>query len=121
MKQDLVVINEYFRINSLTLNLKKIKFIHFGSARKFNKSSANITYLSATLERVDCIKYLGLQIDSQLSWSDHINHVSARISGAIGAINKLHFLPSNILLNIYYSLVHSHLSYAASIWTSIYT
>lgn len=70
------------------------------------------------IDRVDCIKYLGLQIDSQLSWSDHTNYVSARIAGAIGAMSRLHFLPSHILVNIYFSLVHSHLNYAAAVWTA---
>lgn len=90
MKQDLAAISEYFRINRLTLNLKKTKFVHFGSARKINNNCENINYQSAIIERVNCIKYLGLQIDSQLSWSDHIVYVGARISGAIGAISKLH-------------------------------
>lgn len=57
-------------------------------------------------------------MDDQLSWSVHINHVCARISGAIGAISRLHFLPSTVLVQIYYSLIHPHLNYAASIWSA---
>lgn len=118
MMYDLTLLSEYFRVNKLTLNLNKTKFVNFGSARKINQTSKSIEYQSSTIERVDCIKYLGLQIDSRLSWSNHIEHVSTRIAGAIGAISRLHYLPSKILVNIYFSLVHSHLNYAASIWTA---
>lgn len=118
MKQDLTLLSEYFRVNKLTLNLNKTKFVNFGSARKINQTSKSLKYLSLTIPRADCIKYLGLQIDSRLSWSNHIEHVCMRIAGAIGAISRLHHLPSNILINIYFSLVHSHLNYAASIWTA---
>lgn len=117
LKHDLELISEYFRLNKLTLNLRKTKFVNFGTAKKTNATRRNISYQMSTIERVDCIKYLGLHIDSRLSWTNHIDHVGARISGAIGAISRLHFMPSKILVNIYFSLVHPHLNYVASIWT----
>ena len=40
------------------------------------------------------IKYLGIFIDSNLGWKNHIKHVASKISKTIGTISKLrHFVP----------------------------
>lgn len=116
VKHDVEILQEYFRVNRLTLNLSKTKYIEFGKSR--NGVIDNISTPSATIEHTECVKYLGLNIDRQLSWTRHIDAISSRIAGAIGALGKLNFLPKKILQSIYYAIVHPHLQYAASIWTS---
>ena len=61
------------------------------------------------------IKYLGVLIDSKLSW---IHHVS-KISRSLGIMYKLRpFLPLKIMKNVYYSLIYSHLVYGIEVWGS---
>ena len=51
------------------------------------------------------IKYLGVIIDSSLSWKYQISNISKMISRAIGIMYKLRpYLPINVMKNVYYSL-----------------
>lgn len=84
----------------LTLNLSKTKYINFVSARKSNGTCNNIS-VSIVLN----------------TWACRWTAACRSATGAIGAISRLKFLPTNTLVNIYYTLIHSHLNYTASIGT----
>ena len=63
------------------------------------------------------IKFLGINLDENLSWKQHIDIISTKISKAIHVINRVkHILPMNALKTLYYSLVQSHLNYGLLIW-----
>ena len=50
----------------------------------------------------DSIKYLGVLIDSTLSWKNHILNISKKISRAIGIMYKLRpFLKCILQLNLF--------------------
>ena len=69
------------------------------------------------LSRVNNFNFLGLIIDNQLNWKQHVQHVANKISRTAGILSKLKYtLPSNILLMIYNSLICSHLNYCLLIW-----
>ena len=71
-------------------------------------ASFNDTLIST--EKSD--KYLGVIIDTNLNFSDHIKALEFKISGAVGILYKLKFvLPSKSLVTLYYSVIHSHLLY----------
>ena len=43
-------------------------------------------------------KYLGINIDKNLNWAPHIQHINSKISKNVGILFKLcHFLPINTL------------------------
>lgn len=64
MKPDIGVINEYYRINKLSLNTGKTKFVHFTTVQK-KIDTANIVDVDGVIiERTNVIKYLGLNIDA---------------------------------------------------------
>ena len=49
------------------------------------------------------MKYLGVLIDSTLSWIYQISNISKKISRAIGIMYKLRpFLPLEVMKNVYY-------------------
>ena len=59
------------------------------------------------------IKYLGLLIDSHLSWKYHILHISKKIKGCIGILSKIrHSATDQVLLQLYYSLIYPFLTYS---------
>lgn len=116
VREDVELLTEYFRLNRLTLNLNKTKYIKFGRSR--NEENYNIPTKTAVIEQTDCVKYLGLHIDKLLNWRKHIDFVATKIAGGIGALGKLNFLPVKILQSIYFAIVHPHLQYAAAIWTA---
>lgn len=56
----------------------------------------------------DSFKYLGLVLDSSLSWSEHIKCISKKIAAMIGALRKASpHLHSRTPLSVYYAEIHS--------------
>ena len=68
------------------------------------------TYIS--LERKNCVKFLGALIDENLSCKYHIAHLPSKRSKTIGIIARLrHFVPLATLHRIYISLIQPFLLY----------
>ena len=63
------------------------------------------------------MKYLDVYLDDKLNWDRHIGYLIAKLSSTIAIFYKLrNFLPMNILITVYYSIVYSHLQYAVTGW-----
>ena len=63
--------------------------------------------------------HLGVIINDKLLWDDHKKTTRIRISKGLGILAKLrHCLPSHILLNLYYTLVHPYLDDCNIIWAT---
>ena len=77
----------------------------------------NSTHTFTSLECKEHVKYLGILLDSNLSWKFHIEYVALKISKIIGVIARLrHFVPLCTLLNIYSSLIFPYLSNGLAAW-----
>ena len=67
------------------------------------------------------VKYLGVTLDSKLTFENHIKILETNLSKAVGFICKLKFvLPKDALIKLYYALFHPHLLYGLVIWGSKY-
>ena len=63
------------------------------------------------------IKYLGLILDPRLTWKEHINELSKKLSKSIGMLFKTRdYCPTPIRKTLYHSLFNSHVSYGLPIW-----
>ena len=72
--------------------------------------------MNSSLDCKNYVKYLGILIDSNLSWKIHIEYIALKISKIVGLIVKLrHFVLLHTLLNIYQSLI-SYITYGLSVW-----
>ena len=61
---------------------------------KSNISNFSIKISGSYSKRVDYVKFLGVYIDSKLSWNEHINHVSSQVAKGVGVLSQLkHILP----------------------------
>jgi len=69
-----------------------------------------------SLERKNHITYLGVMIDSSLTWK---YHSCAKLSRNTGVISKLrHYLSLKHRTQIYYNLIYPYISYAIVAWGS---
>ena len=69
------------------------------------------------IERVTEFKFLGVLIDSNLTWSPHCNYIANKLSRICGVVTRLkHYVPTHILTIIYNSLFLSHISYGIISW-----
>ena len=63
------------------------------------------------------IRYLGILIDSNLSWKFHIDYVCQKVSKTIEIIAKLrYFVPRHVLLTLYRSIILPYISYGICAW-----
>ncbi len=64
-------------------------------------------------------KYLGMFIDSNLKWDDHIHNLIPNILAKIGILRSLRtIVPYDTLNQLYNVLVHPYLDYGHTIYDS---
>ena len=64
-------------------------------------------------------KSLGVSIDENLTWSNHINVITKKVSSGIGSIKRIsHCVPPATLCNIYHGLAQSRFDYCSVVWGS---
>jgi len=112
-------ISNWMKLNRLSLNLSKTKAMLFHMPQK----TVHFPKLSIDSIDIDFVKefnFLGINFDENLNWKSHILKISTKISKVVGILNKLkHFLPKEILLVIYNSLIVPHLNYGALLWEKL--
>ena len=63
------------------------------------------------------MKFLGIILDNQLLFKQHIKMLESKLTRSVGTIFKLKsFLPKYKLSKIYYAFIHSYLNYGLIIW-----
>jgi hypothetical protein len=117
MQHDLNIIENWFYDNRLTANGLKTKLIIFKHPKKILSSSRTLFLGGQTVERVSEIRYLGLILDSRLTWYPHIDHIKSKIVPFVGILSKLkYYVPKHIRMQVYYAHIYSHISYLNPIW-----
>ena len=119
INKELKWLNQWLSVNRLALNIKKTNYIIFHPKNKLIKETITLTINKKAIDEKKYVKYLGILIDSSLSWKFHIDNVTKKISRSIGVLYKLRsFVNSSILVNMYYSLIYPHFIYAVQVWGS---
>lgn len=103
MKDSHVAISNWFGNNRLSLNESKTQVLVFSLRR-----------IQADLVPV---KYLGVHLDSGLTWEVHVSHLMKKLNSAIFAIRSLRGLvPLDVLMTTYYGCFFSHATYMLLCW-----
>lgn len=114
----------WFCANRLSLNAGKTKYIIIKPRQKqCDLSGLSICINNTPLTRIgkncaeEATKFLGILIDENLSWKQHVAFLNNKISRTLFIIKQVkHFLPCESLMTLYYSLIESHLSYGILAW-----
>ena len=73
------------------------------------------------LKQVKSIRYLGVHIDSYLTWKCHLQHITKKIKRSVDILAKIrHYVPISKLLQLYYTLIYPYLTYALTTWGNTY-
>ena len=118
LNADLQKIGDWLINNQLTLNTSKTKVMLIGSSRKLCKiDSISIQVYDSAVERVEDFKYLGVTFSSDMTWSDHIDDLSAKVNKRLGLLKRIkHLLPRFARLLYFNTLILPLLNYADIIW-----
>ena len=75
INENSIKLNRWFKINSFSLNIDKTYFLQF-----FTKTNQNYDfhpyYDNRQITKVETIKFLGIKLDSKLSWKQHIEDIT---------------------------------------------
>ena len=116
LQGDLNELSRWSDTNGMLLNIKKTKVLHMSRAKKRNVPQ---TYFlkDTPLSVTESYKYLGLTINSTLTWSDHINAVVCKANRTLGFIWQVAGGTSTkALTSLYKSLVLPVLEYGLPAW-----
>jgi hypothetical protein len=101
--------------------LKNQILLSFILTKKKPDIDINLSISGRYLKKVDHIKYLGVFIDSHLSWKYQISHIAKKIRRGIGILSKVRYLVNtDILVKLYYAIIYPFLLYALIIWGNTY-
>lgn len=115
INRSLFNLTQWFNDNSLKLNLEKTQYITFGKYGSLNHNLVLPDFGAIHFSEV--VKFLGIHIDNNLSWKQHIDYLVNIVNKYIFLIRSLNkTVPCSVLLNIYYAYVHSRLSYGIIFW-----
>ena len=87
INQELVKVQEWLYCNKLSLNVLKTNYMIFTSRNKC-MNAVDIRINNVTIERVYATKFLGVQIDAQLTWKKHIEYTCKKLCKCIGILAK---------------------------------
>ena len=69
------------------------------------------------INRVSHTKSIGVYLDENLIWNEHINQISRKIASGIGALKRIRsFVPDTTLQFIFNSLVQPYFDYCCVVW-----
>ena len=107
INSELVKESKWLSAKRLSLNVKKTEVMFFNSVRKTVAYPKLYTCIdNKEIERVDSVLFLGLQINHNLKWNNHIRSISFNVSKIAGILHKLkNEFPTSILKSIYKTLI----------------
>ena len=112
----MIEIINWFQSNLLTLNCEKTHFLQF-LTKKQNEIKLQIVASNSIITNINSTKFLGLVIDSTLSWKDHIIELTSKLNKACYAIRTLKsFMSPDVLRMLYFSYFHATMSYGIIFW-----
>ena len=116
INNELTNINDWLKINKLALNKKKSKYMISTKAHSEPKI-LELKIDNINIEYVNFFNFLGLTIDSRLTWENHTINMSNKCLRIIGTLNRIkYFVPLNIRLMLYNTLILPHLNYCVTAW-----
>ena len=98
--------------NKISLNVKKTEIVIFKSKQKKFEGDLKIKLSGKRLHPTERVKYLGVKIDTNLSWQYHVNDLSVKLNRANALIFKMRkYVSCKILRSIYFAIFDHYLSY----------
>ncbi len=113
INKDLYRVKGYFDTNKFSLNVPKCELMLAGAFQSLAKvPDIRIHINNEPLKQVTVSKYLGMKIDSNLKWDDHINAIIPKISSKIGILRSIRKIVPIAILKLLYNAIVPHFDYS---------
>lgn len=103
-------ISTWFLANRLSLNATKTQNINF--SLRHNQTDSDFLHGS-----LDEVKFLGVHLDSKLTWLNHVNHIYSKLSRYLFLIRSLrNNVSMGTVMSAYHGLFGANMHYAILVW-----
>jgi len=114
---ELAILYDWLCANRLSLNVGKTEFTIFRPPSVPLANRITLTLAGTKIFESLKVKYLGIILDSRLTWKIHIDELCKKLGRTVGMLFKIRYqCNKNVLRSLYFSLFESHLSYGLPVW-----
>ena len=110
------------RNNGMILNLAKTKVLLVTTTQKrqrLQNENIDLKFNNESLNMISKDKILGVYVDNNLTWSEHIKHLSRKITSSIWLLSKIKkFLSQCHRVQFYKSYIQPHIDFCNIVWGS---
>ena len=117
LQLDLTSVATWLGSSRLCLNVDKSNCMLIGSRQRVSHRTLSVSVGGSVLSQVHSVRYLGVLIDSTLSWNLHICNMISRVRSRLSAITRFGSLPPAVLCILYSAFVMPLFDYCDVIWT----
>ena len=118
LNRELELINLWTKNNKLTVNVSKTELLAV-SNRHFSHFDHNITLNNQNLTFTDNCMFLGTKLDNRLTFANHIQYITNKLSKSSGIFYKIREnLSRKAKLDYYYAFIFPYISYNIEVWGS---
>jgi hypothetical protein len=111
-------VQRFLELN-LKTNIKKSNYINFVTSSSVPTGIPLVMIGEEILTELVSTKFLGLYIDSGLTWKSHVEHLCSKISSKLYLLRYLSsYCTFQIMLTSYYGLIFPYLNYGIALWGS---
>ena len=110
---------KWFKDNKLTVNAKKSSFTIFTTTHIRNNTNFpdNIIVNNERILISNNTKYLGITIDQELSWKEHVQELCNGLKGMFSVFYNIRsYLTIDHIKTIYYALIYSRIKYGLAVY-----
>ena len=122
VNRELRKVRKWLEANRLELNIDKINFVIFRSQQHKVTDNIVLRFGRKSIKQESYVKFLGILLDSNLSWKFHLTELSKKPARTAGLFYKIrHCTAKDTLMLLYHGLFASLLAYGISVWGSTFT
>ena len=117
LNYDLKMLYKWLCASKISLNVTKTEVVLFHHDNKPIDHELRLKLNGKYLSLSESVKYLGITINHNLSFSQQLDSLSIKLRHANGALSKIrHVANKSVLCSVFNSLFMSHLSYGCQSW-----
>ena len=118
LQEDLKRVDKWLTDSQLVLNQSKTKCMLFGTRYRLENTDIFVLQLqSKIIERVTAFSYLGIILDEQLSWKEHVENVCTKASKRLSILSRIRYcLTLNAAKCVYQSVIEPVINYGDVSW-----
>ena len=122
LQSSLNCLQKWCRENGMILNIDKTKVMLIASRQKrtvLGDTVLNLQYNDIDIKMTTSDKVLGIYVDNNLTWNNHFNFLSKKLSTYMWLLSKIRtFLSIDHRVLFYNAYIKPHLDYCSLIWSN---